>query len=695
MSTEKRPWTGDRLRFCALLALLLGLPVALKGQERPPAESLSLAEAVRLTLEHDLNLRLQEARLRSAHGILLSTRGSFDPVLSSSMTETETNLPVSATASESRAVTGNTFGITKRFRNGLSIEPELELLRTDTSGIGADNVGKLSFTFRQPLLRGRGWTATAAPERSAERQVVAGELDVRQVTSERVLAVGAQYWLARAAALNLGILRENEERARELLETTRKLIEADVTPAAELVQVEANLVSTEVARIGGERALFEARQALGREIGLERAAIAALPIPSDPFPGVPPSTLPKPEDTDRFVTGALRRRSDLLAARERRDASEILRRAADNGLRPQLDLVLTPSYTGLVEGTDPGSFFSPLLPQRPGRELAAFSLSLSWPTQNSRARGELAQIEAAREQSVLLEDLLARQIGADVPTALDAVGRSAQQLDRADACRAALRAGVGERGEEAAGRHLDADRRDLAARPPDGRPPGAGLAPSSGPRPGAAGSPLRDRVRSCRRGRPGRGSLPVLLTTVPFQEGGAVIFRKVALERLSSPEQLDQLLQVTSPRGWLALGAFGALLLTALGWAVLGSIPTEATGEGILLRQGGVSSLVAAEAGQVEELLVSVGDVIEKGQGVARIRQEELLRQIQDTRDKLAGVRSEYRDLLRYAGEQERLRDRDLAQQGPIWSRPSAPWSARWSWPATAWRPSAISSRTA
>jgi HlyD family secretion protein len=142
-----------------------------------------------------------------------------------------------------------------------------------------------------------------------------------------------------------------------------------------------------------------------------------------------------------------------------------------------------------------------------------------------------------------------------------------------------------------------------------------------------------------------------------------MIFRKVALERLSSPEQLDQLLQVTNPRGWLALGALGALLLSALTWAILGSIPTEAGGEGILLRQGGVTSLVAAEQGQVEELLVSVGDVIAKGQVVARVRQEELLRQIQDSRDKLAGVRAEYSDLLRYAGEQERLLDRGLAQQ--------------------------------
>jgi len=142
-----------------------------------------------------------------------------------------------------------------------------------------------------------------------------------------------------------------------------------------------------------------------------------------------------------------------------------------------------------------------------------------------------------------------------------------------------------------------------------------------------------------------------------------VIFRKVALERLSSPEQLDQLMQVTDPRGWLALGALGALLLASLAWGVFGSIPTEAREEGILLRQDGVSSLVAAENGQVEALLVGVGDVIEKGQVVARIRQEELLRQIQDSRGKLADMRSEYQGLLRYATDQRRLRDQDLAQQ--------------------------------
>lgn len=141
------------------------------------------------------------------------------------------------------------------------------------------------------------------------------------------------------------------------------------------------------------------------------------------------------------------------------------------------------------------------------------------------------------------------------------------------------------------------------------------------------------------------------------------VFRQVSLERLSSPEQLDQLMQVTTPKGWLALGALGSLLLIGLAWGVFGAIPTTAAGEGILLRRGGVSNLVATANGQVEDVLVRVGDVIQKGQVVAQIRQQGLQRQIQDARSKQADLRREYSDLERYAQEQRRLRTRDLAQQ--------------------------------
>ena len=63
------------------------------------------------------------------------------------------------------------------------------------------------------------------------------------------------------------------------------------------------------------------------------------------------------------------------------------------------------------------------------------------------------------------------------------------------------------------------------------------------------------------------------------------IFRKVALERLSSPEQLDQLMQVTSPKGWIALLSICGLLAVVVVWGFVGTIPTTASGDGILIRR--------------------------------------------------------------------------------------------------------------
>src|SRR6185295_12103570 len=126
----------------------------------------------------------------------------------------------------------------------------------------------------------------------------------------------------------------------------------------------------------------------------------------------------------------VRRRADLRAARERQTAADVLRKAAENALLPQLDLIVAPSYSGLAAGSSAESFFSPLFRNVPGAS-TSFALSLSWPIANHRARGELVQIDAARRQSALAVELIAKAIGADVPSSLDAVGRDARRLAKA------------------------------------------------------------------------------------------------------------------------------------------------------------------------------------------------------------------------------------------------------------------------
>lgn len=116
------------------------------------------------------------------------------------------------------------------------------------------------------------------------------------------------------------------------------------------------------------------------------------------------------------------------------------------------------------------------------------------------------------------------------------------------------------------------------------------------------------------------------------------VFRDVALQRLSSPDQLDQLIRITSPRAWLALLAAAALLAGAITWSFMGSLSTKAQGYGILLNNGGVYQLVAHSEGQVTDMRFEPGDIVRKGDVVARIDQPALVEEINDLLGALDGM---------------------------------------------------------
>lgn len=97
------------------------------------------------------------------------------------------------------------------------------------------------------------------------------------------------------------------------------------------------------------------------------------------------------------------------------------------------------------------------------------------------------------------------------------------------------------------------------------------------------------------------------------------LFRRQALDQLSSPEQLDQLVRLTSPWAWLALLGLAGLLVAALLWGIFGRIPSITLAEGVLVRPGGVDRVVAMESGQVREMLAALGEAVQAGQVVARL----------------------------------------------------------------------------
>ena len=62
------------------------------------------------------------------------------------------------------------------------------------------------------------------------------------------------------------------------------------------------------------------------------------------------------------------------------------------------------------------------------------------------------------------------------------------------------------------------------------------------------------------------------------------IFRKEALDRLSSPDQVDALIRVLSPRDWLPLTCAAVLVAVLVGWAIFGRVRVTAAGNGVLPR---------------------------------------------------------------------------------------------------------------
>lgn len=50
------------------------------------------------------------------------------------------------------------------------------------------------------------------------------------------------------------------------------------------------------------------------------------------------------------------------------------------------------------------------------------------------------------------------------------------------------------------------------------------------------------------------------------------LFRKKSIERISSPEEIDEYMRVTTPSMWLVLGAVVLLLLAIFVWSITGRI---------------------------------------------------------------------------------------------------------------------------
>ena len=98
------------------------------------------------------------------------------------------------------------------------------------------------------------------------------------------------------------------------------------------------------------------------------------------------------------------------------------------------------------------------------------------------------------------------------------------------------------------------------------------------------------------------------------------LFRDQALARRRRQEPLDDRLQVTAPHEWLLVAGLGAMILALIVYGAVGSVERSLSYDAVVVLPGERYPVSAPVSGTVVEVLAEVGDTVEPGQAIARVR---------------------------------------------------------------------------
>lgn len=122
------------------------------------------------------------------------------------------------------------------------------------------------------------------------------------------------------------------------------------------------------------------------------------------------------------------------------------------------------------------------------------------------------------------------------------------------------------------------------------------------------------------------------------------LFRQESLERLASPERLDRLMRVVNPKSWIPLATLGSVVFATAIWSVVGRIPVTVDGRGVLLYPSKVVPVQSQGSGQITSIQVEEGDLVQKGDVLARVNQVDLRKKFELAKEKLIQLRSQNDD---------------------------------------------------
>jgi outer membrane protein TolC len=325
------------------------------GVAAPPL-SLTLADAIRMTLEQNNDVAIARMDTDIARQNVRAFQGLFDP-------------RVTPNVAYQRIVTANTSAI------GGATEGRLE--RTEISG-GAAMTGRvpwgggrftvdfsssrldtsnqfarlnpefpsaLTASYTQPLFRGRAIDQDRRNILLARRAVDLTDAQLAQVVMDQLTLVEQAYWDLAFAVRNLDVLTSALAQARTQVESNERQAKEGTLAPIDVVEAQTQVSRFQLAAASGQQALTEAENRLKRLMLADRTAAAwnQPMVPTDLEERSAP-----PIGLDAAVQLALSRRPELRALESTRAQNDVDRAFFRDQTKPAVNLVGGTTLSGLA-----------------------------------------------------------------------------------------------------------------------------------------------------------------------------------------------------------------------------------------------------------------------------------------------------------------------------------------------------------
>jgi outer membrane protein TolC len=216
--------------------------------------------------------------------------------------------------------------------------------------VGSSTVQDRGWTLalNQPLQKGAGWEVATAPQRLAELTEQTNLWSFKALVTDTVYSVISSYRMYVRAMKSLDITRQSAQRARELLDMNRTLIQNGRMAEVDLIQSEADVANQEFALLAAENEVESSRSALSDLLGLEPSTRYQ---PDDRLPIVPVQY-----QLAQALELAYGQRPDFLTAEMAVTQADTYLMLAKDQTRPDLALVATYANNtqgGVSNATDP------------------------------------------------------------------------------------------------------------------------------------------------------------------------------------------------------------------------------------------------------------------------------------------------------------------------------------------------------